>query len=84
MENFSCFPDVFEFRIYKTGWVFRIKNFAVIYNKQTGYTSLSIEHLKSIHQVGGISWKEYKAQRKEERKIAAEKAALYKDQNNVQ
>ena len=65
----QCYPFS-EIRFFKTGWIIRFGIFAIRWNKQEGYSSLSFEHLKSNFKfAGGMTWKQFRLSQKQKRKV---------------
>lgn len=59
--------EIIELRFYVGGFIFRVFTFAIRWNKQDNYTAISLEHLKNMSFVGGMTWKELRLAKKQAR-----------------
>jgi hypothetical protein len=61
-------PNLFECRVYETGWVFRVGRLLVRKHSDDNYSSLSFDWAKpAFRLVGGESLKKFLAQRRAEK-----------------
>lgn len=65
---------MFEARFYSTGWAFRFWLLQFRWNAQENYRGFSIEWIKrSYFSSGGLTWKEFRATRRQQQEAAAAK-----------
>lgn len=69
---------IFEARFYSTGWAFRVWLLQLRWNSQDNYKGLSIELVKhSYFSSGGITWREFKLIKKQQKELAEAKRKEY-------